>query len=896
MKNWQDVDSGWSRASRDGSGKTTSASATTFPSAAALADAGQAFAILSATLKAGKDYQKGRLFLRVPCTNGPVRVLAGKELVTVAPAWIPTIVDLSSHAVGDTLAVTLEVEGAAGRYQLPWGAGEGEALDMGPVMWIPPKVLSVPGVVLRDVCVRPDYHTDRVRISLDFLGAKGQKTQLALKLQSPDNKKDGFNREIVLSGDNAGHELELEVPECVAWTPEQPQVYQLELSLDGVQVWKVPFAFAAPTWVEKGITLNDIPLFLRGVRWDAAGPAGFLCCSNPKAEFIRMKDAGFNAVFPASAPFPETFILAAMQAGLLVLQNLGLGSIDPEHASEAVAQGARILVRQEFQANVLGFAGADIPGRFLDASAKEWLKDLMVARNELTPKTVRKDLPKTVASHCAGTRLEVGHQPQHDAVVAVTSGSKNPGNLEIHRFRLPAPVSVARQSFLSRHLHGKDPSDLVALGMGDSLFWKKLQKSKVGTGKFLAARISVPSLLDPDATLAALSKPTVEQEKTYKAISAGHTKALNEAGVSSTWNATQFAAACQQVGGQAILRQADALMVNPRCAGWIMNQWADTPKHSSGLVGLAGQTKPGFDWFKRYNRHTRVVADAAVRTPYTMQSAGVRIHFSNETGTGDYALLLRVKGNNGRIWHQESLPASSERGISSLGKFEFPVGDEKGSFSFDMQLSRNNRDLFHTVEAFYVPHAVQLDHAASTFRLLGDFSAIQRYSDDHAKAALIEQVASFDAKRLKDLLDEAYAGLTLVFAALTPEDARFLNRHGDLDFQVELHPGASAGGEGYHYLAESPLLARLPVNTVATEVYADILPAWSLSKVPGATTVAGFAELHAATGAWNFRGDIQILPYGKGKIIFYQYGIFQKLGESALADALFGNLADYVRG
>jgi len=896
MKNWQDVDSGWDRCGRDGNGRLSEPLRTVFPSTGDPSEQ-VASARFSARLKAGKDYLPGRLHLRVPCTNGPMRVFVGDQEVETIPAWTPRVVDLSTYAGKGDLELGLEVEAVAGRSVLPWGAGEGETLEMAPTLWTSPKVLSVAGVVLRDVQVRPDYYTDRVRISLDLQGSKGQKTQFSLKLQSPDGQKGGFSRELVLAGDDPQQELEFEIPNALAWSPEQPQVYHLELSLDGAQIWKVPFGIAAPVWMEKGILLNDTPLFLRGVRWDAAGPAGFLACTNPRSEFQRMKEAGFNAVFPASAPFPESFLPAALQAGLLVLQNLGLASLDPAHAAEGVQQSARLIVRQEFHANVLGFTGADLPGAYLETSAKEWLKELVAARLELLPKGVRKDLPRTVVAHCAGTRLEVGHLPQQEAVPAVISGSKSSGGtLEVHRFRLPAPVSVARQNFLSRHLHPKDPSDLVAQGLGDSLFWKKLHKSKTGNGKFLAARIGVPSLLDPDSTLAALVKPTAEQQHLYKSLSERHAKALAAAGISGTWNPSQFAAACQQVGGQAILRQADALMVNPRCAGWIVNQWSDTPRHSSGLVGLAGQSKPGFDWFRKYNRHTRVVADAAIRTPYTMQSAGVRIHFANETGQGDYALLLRVKGNNGRIWHQESLPASSERGISTLGKFEFPVGDEKGSFSFDMQLSRNNREIFHTVEAFYVPHSVQLDQAASAFRLLGDFPAIQKFSNEHAKAILVDQVASFDTKRIKDLLDEAYSGYTLVFAPLTPEDARFLNRHGDLDFQLDLHPGASAGGEGYHYLSDSPLLARLPVNTVATEVYADLLPAWSLSRVPGAQDVAGFAELDSGSGSWDLLADIQILPYGKGRILFYQYDIFQKLGETALADALFGNLADFVRG
>jgi len=37
------------------------------------------------------------------------------------------------------------------------------------------------------------------------------------------------------------------------------------------------------------------------------------------------------------------------------------------------------------------------------------------------------------------------------------------------------------------------------------------------------------------------------------------------------------------------------------------------------------------------------------------------------------------------------------------------------------------------------------------------------------------------------------------------------------------------------------------------------------------------------------------VPHGKGRLMFHQFRMWDKLGSLALADALFANLADVVR-
>ncbi len=905
MKQWQEIEGGWSL--QRGATKAEFAAhpakmpgkpvIASFPSVGATADAVPAACRWFATIPPQKLAAGAGLFLRVTGANAPIKVWVNGAVVgsPLAP-WVPSIVDLSALAKAEKpLLVCLEAESPSS--DTNWVAGEAEALQLGPVLHEAPKYIHIAGPLLAEALVRADFHTERVRLTLSFRNTSGAQSILSVRLNAPDAQKGEFKREVTLSSDVAEHEFEFEVPECKAWTPDHPSLYSFDVAVDGAQTVKVPFGFAALSWAEKGIFLNDAPFFVRGVRWDAAGQAGFLGHANPKAEFQRIKEAGFNTVFPSSAPMPEPLLVLAQQAGLLVIQNLGSGSLPNTAAAleHSLSTATTLVVRQEAMANILGFVGADLPGPMMVAKEAEWLKALLARRLEAMPKGWRKEPCRTIAAHMAGTRLEVGHVPTQDPVQACIAGAKSPSALEIHRFRLPAPVSIQRQTFLSKHLHPRDPSDLVDQGLGDALFWKKLHKVRTNSGKFFVSRLGCPSILDPERTLEALGNEKSARTETLHALVKELQAEMTQVGLKEVWTPSGFATACQQVGAQAVLRQADALAINPRCCGVLVNQWSDTPSHSSGLVGIAGEPKPGFELFRKYNRPVRVIAEAALRTPYIMQTAAVRIYMSNDNAPGEYSLLLRVKGNNNRIWHQESLPAVSEGGVSMVGKFEFPVGDERGHFTFDMQLSRQGRDVFRTEETFYVPPAANLEAAAQVFRFLGEFpDEVARHGRSDARAVLVNQVRTFDPKRLQELLDDAVTGLTVVFAGLEPEDARFLQKHGGLNFPIELSPAASAGGEGYHYIAPSNLFARLPQGVVAGEVFADLLPAWSLGRLPGSQVASGFAQ-RSATGHWQFRADIQTVPHGKGRLMFHQFRMWEKLGSLALADALFANLADVVR-
>ena len=85
----------------------------------------------------------------------------------------------------------------------------------------------------------------------------------------------------------------------------------------------------------------------------------------------------------------------------------------------------------------------------------------------------------------------------------------------------------------------------------------------------------------------------------------------------------------------------------------------------------------------------------------------------------------------------------------------------------------------------------------------------------------------------------------------------------------------------------------LPSKCIMDQIFADILPIWSIKPIDGAVEVAGCIALaNKDLGLPKVRTghDIAYLPLGKGKLVIYQLKIFNVLGKNALADVLFSNL------
>ncbi|NLO22725.1 MAG: beta-galactosidase, partial [Fibrobacter sp.] len=113
------------------------------------------------------------------------------------------------------------------------------------------------------------------------------------------------------------------------------------------------------------------------------------------------------------------------------------------------------------------------------------------------------------------------------------------------------------------------------------------------------------------------------------------------------------------------------------------------------------------------------------------------------------------------------------------------------------------------------------------------------------------------------------------------------------DFEIESHFSTGANELSLHYLPKaSKLLSVFNQKNVLDHTASAVMPSVSLNELEGAKVYARSVSIiksEIKTGV-----DLQVLPFGKGNIIFNQFNVFEGLETTALADALFAKIITLV--
>lgn len=174
-----------------------------------------------------------------------------------------------------------------------------------------------------------DIDKKQVTLHTAFTGAKGNER---LEVKVSKNGKAILNREF-----NAGQEFVLDIPSPELWTPDSPELYQLELSLTnkGKVLDKVASYFAmrkiSMVTDDQGyqrLQLNNETLFQYGTLDQGWWPDGLL--TPPSAEAMRydmevLKDMGFNMIRKHIKVEPHLYYYYADSLGLLLWQDIVSG-------------------------------------------------------------------------------------------------------------------------------------------------------------------------------------------------------------------------------------------------------------------------------------------------------------------------------------------------------------------------------------------------------------------------------------------------------------------------------------------------------------------------------------------------------------------------------------------
>lgn len=167
-------------------------------------------------------------------------------------------------------------------------------------------LLLVPSVRINNVFVNPDWRTGKVRIVADIFnaGPGGAVSILSYKVsdaatESPLQSVE--QRQTYRKGNNSV-ELNFEVKDHKLWSPDEPTLYRIEVSvqtLSSTDICSVRFGFRDFCFKNGYFRLNGKRIFLKGTNFSTHYPVGFtvpLSEEMLRADVVNMKALGFNFV------------------------------------------------------------------------------------------------------------------------------------------------------------------------------------------------------------------------------------------------------------------------------------------------------------------------------------------------------------------------------------------------------------------------------------------------------------------------------------------------------------------------------------------------------------------------------------------------------------------------
>lgn len=241
----------------------------------------------------------------------------------------------ANEIVVSVLDPTNEGDQAVGKQSLhPKGASYTATSGIWQTVWLEP----VPQVYIRSIRVTPDLHMSQLRLSVDLVGASSTTAVYAAAWEG--------ERQVTHANAAAGEDITLPLPAPRLWSPADPFLYDLKLTISG--------SGAKSDSVESYFGMREITLgkdeqgrarlFLNGKAVFHQGPLdqGFWpdgIYTAPTDEALRfdleyMKALGFNAVRKHVKIEPDRWYYWADKLGLLVWQDMPAGRLRNSESRE----------------------------------------------------------------------------------------------------------------------------------------------------------------------------------------------------------------------------------------------------------------------------------------------------------------------------------------------------------------------------------------------------------------------------------------------------------------------------------------------------------------------------------------------------------------------------------
>lgn len=674
----------------------------------------------------------------------------------------------------------------------------------------------------------------------------------------------------------------LDFPEFEYWSPDHPRLYLLQCQLlqDGTlrDQTTVRFGMREFTVREGRFFLNSQPIFLRGVLQQPDYPRSLAAPESEelaRRELALAREAGFNMVRMHIKPPSRLSLEIADELGLLIYEEPSIGWIaDSPWMRERCEREVRdMILRDRNHPSVVMWGILNESGNAeykVNGGAQLIKDDLAKLARSLDPSRVIIDDSGGVNSTREPSRLIRPYREEFEVYDDLHIYQRAPVDREIELY-FEHNGDPEKLFFLSEFGFGgmEDLPDTLARYGADAEHLKDAQL--------------VAGMLD-----AAMSEfSSRELDRIFGSFSG-------------------FARAAQELQCDAAEFQINALMANPKLAGYCYTQLSDAGhEFCAGVLDRWRRPKPVFDTLKRAQQDVRPLIRVERTNLVPRQEVKVRVlmvNFPRMEGRAD--LSLQVVGPTSQVLWKKKRNIKLPRSGKELWTGTISASGSPGTHTFVVRLMQGMKILGETALEFHVflpaepvGEEVHIVDPAGQWEphLLPMVKQSRSRAPVHIVPPLANTIRAYPAEDLCTVLGEVREGaVALIFGP--PDDWNDLA--GLLDASVTATSKDAVGAflGVYHYVKLHPVFEKLPARCLMRQPYRNIVPPKTFLEptdedICGCLDTAPIAAGNYMTDQSSWWGnDILVRRFGAGRLVFTHLRILENLGRDPLAERLFVNL------
>jgi hypothetical protein len=770
---------------------------------------------------------------------------------------------------------------------------------------------ACPSVACQSLTVDPDLRREKAQLEIAVHNRQAQCRQISIQIRVTDPRGAlVFEQEgMVPAPPGVAHfTYTLHLPRPLAWSCEQPNLYRVEILArdeDGEEDHQAAtFGMRDFTVHDGQFFLNGEPIFIRGILLQPNFPVNLI--THPDREMMvreitLAKEAGFNLIRTHIQPAPPGYLDLTDEMGMLVYAESCLAWIrdSPRMLDHGRREIKAMIDRDRNHPSVVfwGIYNENPPASAINSEALVRLARAI-------------DPTRVIVDNSGGSlAIDQDFGWIERATVTPSRETQHERILDVHLY-LGAPISNSIYDWLRTLGSGASSRVLVEQGIGSLPVVDEFDReTRSYQGKVFVSEIGYGGMSDLDETVARFNgREELLDAKDLKVLRddlhEGFQKRKLDRIFGSVRNLFLESQRVQAIGNS---QQLEALLINPRISGYVITQLNDVAwEFHAGLLDLWRYPKLAYYASQRVNQSHVLIIHAQQVTVEPGETVTVDLTLVNRGPMTDRGcIFITVKDPQGGTVSSSTHEIAIIEGIQFLDSLSIEIL-LPGNYQLDARLEVNGETQAESTETILALERVdwsilpaklmlfgQLPGTTGLSSILQDGSAVQNAGGKSGPFIAVAALpATVSEEQWEALFKAVESGGGAVIGALRPEYEAAIREFNSRGIKLELHPGAGSWMGCYHWISDSNVFNGLPAGGFAKRLYAEIIPKYVLAEMGGDTLAGSLrnTQFRQEIPAMLWYSDIEVVPYGKGFILFCQYRIFELIERDPLAARLANNI------